>query len=89
MASAMSPRNNLIVVDGELSAQQLAAAQKATRPAKPESKAWAELTDEWRADARGLELDRVTHLEARAARGAAPRLLTGVVVVVDAPTRQP
>ena len=69
-------RNNLIVVDGELSAQQLAAAQKATRPAKPESKAWAELTDEWRADARGLELDRATHLQARAARRAAPRLLT-------------
>ena len=69
-------RNNLVVVDGELSAQQLAAAQKATRPAKPESKAWAELKDEWRADARGLELDRAAHLEARAARRAAPRLLT-------------
>src|SRR5271166_2322950 len=68
-------RNNLVVVDGELSALQLAAAQKATRPAKPESKAWAELKDEWRADARGLELDRATHLEARAARRAAPRLL--------------
>ena len=68
-------RNNLIVVDGEPSAQQLAAAQKATRPAKPESKPWAELKDEWRADARGLALDRATHLEARAARRAAPRLL--------------
>ena len=31
------------VVDGAPSAQQLAAAQKATRPAKPESKSWAEL----------------------------------------------
>ena len=30
-------RNNLVVVDGEPTAQQLAAAQKATRPAKPES----------------------------------------------------
>ncbi len=68
-------RNNLIVVDGALSAQQLAAAQKATRPAKPESKAWAALKDEWRADARGLDLDRARHLEARAARRAAPRLL--------------
>ena len=29
--------NNLVVVDGEPTAQQLAAAQKATRPAKPES----------------------------------------------------
>jgi conjugative relaxase-like TrwC/TraI family protein len=68
-------RNNLVVVDGEPSAQQLAAAQRATRPAKPESKAWAELTAEWRADARGLEKDRAAHLEARAARRAAPRLL--------------
>jgi conjugative relaxase-like TrwC/TraI family protein len=67
--------NNLVVVDGEPTAQQLAAAQKATRPAKPESKAWAELTQEWRADARGLELDRAAHLEARAARRAAPRML--------------
>lgn len=84
-------RNNLVVVDGELSAQQLAAAQKATRPAKPESKAWAELKDEWRADARGLELDRATHLEARAARRAAPRLLldrarlAGMVARIDKP----
>jgi TrwC relaxase len=68
--------NNLVVVDGEPSAQQLAAAQKATRPAKPESQAWAELTAEWRADARGVEYDRAAHLEARAARRAAPRLLT-------------
>ena len=68
-------RNNLVVVDGEPSVQQLAAAQKATRPVKPESKAWAELTAEWRAGARGLELDRAAHLEARAARRAAPRLL--------------
>jgi conjugative relaxase-like TrwC/TraI family protein len=67
--------NNLVVVDGELTAQQLAAAQKATRPAKPESKSWTELTEEWRADARGLELDRAAHLDARAARRAAPRLL--------------
>jgi hypothetical protein len=68
--------NNLIVVDGELSAQQLGAAQKATRPAKPESKSWAELKEEWRADARGLALDRAAHLAARAGRRAAPRLLT-------------
>jgi conjugative relaxase-like TrwC/TraI family protein len=68
-------RNNLVVVDGEPTAQQLAAAQKATRPAKPESKSWAELTQEWRADARGLELDRAAHTEARRARRAAPRIL--------------
>ncbi len=67
--------NNLVVVDGEPTAQQLAAAQKATRPAKPESKAWAELKKEWRADARGLELDRAAHLDARAARRTAARMV--------------
>jgi conjugative relaxase-like TrwC/TraI family protein len=66
---------NLVVVDGEPTAQQLAAAQKATRPAKPESKSWAELKEDWRADARGLKLDRAAYFEARAARRAAPRLL--------------
>jgi conjugative relaxase-like TrwC/TraI family protein len=67
--------NNLVVVDGAPTTQQLAAAQKATRPAKPESKAWAELKQDWRADARGLTLDRTAHLEARTARRAAPRIL--------------
>jgi conjugative relaxase-like TrwC/TraI family protein len=67
--------NNLVVVDDALTAQQLAAAQKATRPTKPESKSWAELKVEWRTDARGLDLDRAAHLEARDARRAAPRLL--------------
>ncbi len=43
---------------GQLSAAQLAAAQKATRPAKPEELAWAELQEQWRADGRGLRLDR-------------------------------
>ncbi|MEE6176835.1 MobF family relaxase [Mycobacterium sp. 050134] len=69
-------RSNLTVVDGAPSAQQLAAAQKATRPAKPESVSWAQLQAEWRADARGLHLDCAAHLAARAARRAAPRLLT-------------
>jgi conjugative relaxase-like TrwC/TraI family protein len=63
--------NNLVVIDGVPSAQQLAAAQKATRPAKPEAKSWAELKEDWRADARGLHLDRAAHLEARTARRAA------------------
>jgi conjugative relaxase-like TrwC/TraI family protein len=67
--------NHLVVVDGQLTAQQLAAAQKATRPAKPEAKSWAELKEDWRADARGLQLDRAAHLAARAARRAAPRIL--------------
>jgi conjugative relaxase-like TrwC/TraI family protein len=68
--------HHLVVVDGKLSAQQLAAAQKATRPAKPESTSWAALQAQWRADARGLRLDHAAYYAARAARRAAPRLLT-------------
>ena len=63
-------RNNLVVVDGEPTAAQLATAQKATRPVKPESLAWAELKEQWRADARGLQLDRAAHFDARRARRA-------------------
>jgi conjugative relaxase-like TrwC/TraI family protein len=59
----------------EPTAQQLAAAQKATRPTKPESLAWAQLKEQWRADARGIEIDRAAHHEARRARASAPRLL--------------
>jgi conjugative relaxase-like TrwC/TraI family protein len=60
-----------LVVEGEATAQQLATAQKATRPKKAESVSWAELTAQWRADARGLEIDRAAHTAARAAREAA------------------
>jgi conjugative relaxase-like TrwC/TraI family protein len=67
--------NNLVVTEEAPSAQQLAAAQKATRPAKPESKSWAALKGDWRADARGLHLDRAAYFEAREARRTAPRLL--------------
>jgi hypothetical protein len=59
---------NLIVIDGEPTAAQLAAAQKATRPSKPEALAWEELKGQWRADGRGLRLDRDAHHEARAER---------------------
>jgi conjugative relaxase-like TrwC/TraI family protein len=76
--------NNLVVIDGQPTAQQLAAAQKATRPAKPESKSWAELTQEWRADARGLQVDRAAHFEARTARRAAPRVLADRAAPTDA-----
>jgi conjugative relaxase-like TrwC/TraI family protein len=66
--------HNLTVVEGgSLSAAQLAAAQKATRPAKPEELAWAQLLEGWRADARGLQLDRASFDAARAARRAAAR----------------
>ncbi|HWF71634.1 MAG TPA: MobF family relaxase [Mycobacterium sp.] len=67
--------NNLTVVDpaAGVSAAQLAAAQKATRPRKPESLAWAELREQWRTDARGLTLDRAAHEAAAAARRAIAR----------------
>ena len=66
-------KNNLVIVDGEPTAAQLAAAQKATRPAKPESLDWAELKEQWRADARTLQLDRDAHFHARAQRRSAHR----------------
>lgn len=62
---------NLKVVDGQLSAAQLATAQKATRPNKPEELAWSQLLEQWRSDVRGLHLDRAAHSGARAARTAA------------------
>jgi len=64
--------NNLAVVDPAtgISAAQLAAAQKATRPRKPESLSWAQLREQWRTDARGLVLDRGAHEAAAAARRA-------------------
>jgi len=64
-------RDNLVLVDGVPTAAQLVAAQKATRPPKPESLAWADLKDQWRTDERGLALDRDAHYAARAARRAA------------------
>jgi conjugative relaxase-like TrwC/TraI family protein len=65
--------HNLKLIDGPFSAAQLAAAQKATRPAKPEELAWAQLQEAWRADARGLQLDRAAFDAARAARRASAR----------------
>jgi conjugative relaxase-like TrwC/TraI family protein len=64
-------RQNLVVVDGEPTAAQLAAAQKATRPVKPESLSFDDLKGLWRADARGLHLDRAAHYDARRRRTAA------------------
>ena len=50
--------DRLVVVDGVPTAAQLAAAQKATRPVKPESLSWGQLTEGWRAEGRGLPIDR-------------------------------
>jgi conjugative relaxase-like TrwC/TraI family protein len=61
------------VTDEPLSAAQLAAAQKATRPAKPEELAWAQLVGQWRADERNLHVDRAAFDTARAARRTAAR----------------
>jgi conjugative relaxase-like TrwC/TraI family protein len=60
---------NLVVADGrQPSPAQLAAAQKATRPSKPEQLAWVELRRQWRADERGLAIDGAAWRQARQAR---------------------
>ncbi len=65
---------NLALADGQnLSPAQLSAAQKATRPAKPEQLSLAELRAAWRTDARGLHLDDAARSEARQARREASR----------------
>jgi conjugative relaxase-like TrwC/TraI family protein len=78
---------NLQVTDEPLSAAQLAAAQKATRPAKPEELAWAQLVGQWCADERGLHLDRASFHAARAARRTAARTpFDGARIVAAAET---
>jgi conjugative relaxase-like TrwC/TraI family protein len=76
--------HNLQTVDHPLTAAQLAAAQKATRPAKPEELAWAQLVGQWRADARGLHLDRAAFNTARAARRTAARTPINTARILDA-----
>jgi conjugative relaxase-like TrwC/TraI family protein len=75
---------NLAVIDEPLTAAQLAAAQKATRPSKPEELAWTQLVAQWRADARGLHLDRAAFAAARAARRAAARTPFTSARILDA-----
>jgi hypothetical protein len=78
---------NLRVVDKPLSAAQLATAQKATRPTKPEELAWGELLVQWRADARGVRLDRASFHAARAARMRAARVPFDRARLADAAAR--
>lgn len=60
---------NLAVADARhLSPAQLAAAQKATRPAKPEQVAWVALQRQWRTDERGLVIDGAAWRQGRQAR---------------------
>ncbi|SLH35782.1 MobF family relaxase [Mycobacteroides abscessus] len=58
---------NLTVVEAEngATAAQLAAAQRATRPAKPEHLAWGALREMWAADERGFSLDETAQQQAR------------------------
>jgi conjugative relaxase-like TrwC/TraI family protein len=76
--------HNLVSVDGPLSAAQLAAAQKATRPAKPEELAWSALQEQWRADERGFVIGRAGFDQARAARRAAARSALNTARLADA-----
>jgi conjugative relaxase-like TrwC/TraI family protein len=76
--------HNLHVIDQPLTAAQLATAQKATRPAKPEELAWTQLVEQWRADARGLHLDRAAFDTARAARRTAARTSYDNARIMDA-----
>ena len=81
--------SNLTVVEGgkKVSQAQLAAAQKATRPRKPESLSWAELRAQWRAERRGFRIERDGQLEARTARERAAQTAAARVtrsgIVVD------
>ncbi|MDP7707356.1 MobF family relaxase [Mycobacterium sp. TY815] len=60
---------NLTLAEGhELSAAQLSAAQKATRPSKPEQLSFAQLRAAWRADARGLPVEDAARRQAYRAR---------------------
>jgi len=66
---------NLAVVEAQdsLTAAQLAAAQRATRPRKPEHLPWAELKQMWLTDERGFSIDETAQREARQARIEAGR----------------
>ena len=60
--------DNLVLADDKASAAQLAAAQKATRPRKPEGMAWAELRRLWHEDPRGFSLDPAAEQAAKRQR---------------------
>ncbi len=65
--------NHNLLIDEEVgvTAAQLAGAQKATRPAKPEHLSWAELRHLWASDERGFTVDETAQVEARRARKSA------------------
>lgn len=65
---AWAEQNLVVDEQGGATAAQLAAAQKATRPAKPEHLSWAELKHLWAHDGRGFVIDETAQLAARLAR---------------------
>lgn len=64
--------DHLTLIDGQPTPAQLAAAQKATRPRKPEGLSWAQLRQQWREDPRGFRFDFDANRAARKQRRAAP-----------------
>lgn len=67
--------DHLTLIDGQPTPAQLAAAQKATRPAQPEGLSWAQLRQQWREDPRGFRFDFDANRAARKQRRAAPAVL--------------
>jgi len=71
---------HLVVVGESVTAAQLASAQKATRPKKPEHRPWAELREEWAGRFGEVVVDPVAQSVAREARVAAGRVSATEVV---------
>lgn len=69
-----------LVVGERVTAAQLASAQKATRPKKPEHRPWAELREEWTGRFGEVAIDPAAQSVAREAREAAARSSAGQVV---------
>ncbi len=69
-----------LVVGESVTAAQLASAQKATRPKKPEHRPWAELREEWVGRFGEVVIDPVAQSVAREARAAAGRVSATEVV---------
>jgi TrwC relaxase len=63
-------QNLVINEEAGVTVAQLAGAQRATRPAKPEHLSWGELKRMWAADGRGFAIDEAAQVEARRARRA-------------------
>lgn len=69
-----------LAVGESVTAAQLASAQKATRPKKPEHRPWAELRQEWTGRFGEVVIDPAAQSVAREAREAAARVRAGQVV---------